>query len=101
MIVNCNLSTNRYYVTSSVLIDTRANRFIFINTLFVYNITKLLGLKAQRLPYTIRTKGYDRKAGERITHYLRLHLTVDGRRQYNIPLLILDLGSHDLILGYK
>jgi hypothetical protein len=101
MIVNCNLSTNGYRVTSSALVDTRANGFVFINTLFAYDIAKLLGLKAQRLPYTIGTKGYDGKAGERITHYLRLHITVDGRRQYNIPLLILDLGSHDLILGRK
>ena len=70
MIVNCNLSTNRYCVTSSALVDTRANGFIFINTLFAYNITKLLGLKAQWLPYTIRTKGYNRKVGEQITYYL-------------------------------
>jgi hypothetical protein len=101
MIVNCNLSTNRYRVTSSTLVDTRVNGFIFINTLFVYDITKLLGLKAQWLLYTIRTKGYNRKAREWITYYLRLHLTVDSRCQYNIPLLILDLGSHDLILGHK
>jgi hypothetical protein len=70
MIVNCNLLTNRYRVTSLALIDTRVNGFIFINTLFVYNITKLLGLKAQWLPYTIRTKGYNKKAREQITYYL-------------------------------
>ena len=70
MIVNCNLSTNGYRVTSSALVNTRVNRLIFINTLFVYDIAKLLGLKAQRLPYTIRTKGYNRKAREQITYYL-------------------------------
>ena len=29
-----------------------------------------------------------------------LHLKINGQRQYNLPLLILDLGNHDLILGW-
>jgi hypothetical protein len=32
---------------------------------------------------------------------LVVHLTVDGRRQENIPFIILDLGQHDVILGLK
>jgi hypothetical protein len=58
-------------------------------------------VKAQRLPRPINVKGYDGKARSAITHILRLHLTIDRRRQYHIPLLILDLGSHDCILGRK
>jgi hypothetical protein len=64
-------------------------------------MAKFLGLKAQRLPTAINVKGYNGKAGNSITHILRLHLTIDGRRQYNVPFLILDLGSHDCIIGRK
>ena len=49
----------------------------------------------------IQVKGYDGRPGKPVTHYIRLHLTVDQRRQYNVPLLILDLGSHDIIIGRK
>ena len=97
----CTIAKNRYSVVSQALIDSRANGFVFIDTLCAVDVAKYLGIKAQRLPHTISVKGYNGQAGEPITRYLRLHLMVDGRRQYNVPLLILDLGAHDLILGRK
>jgi predicted aspartyl protease len=99
--IPCTLSKNGYGVTSQALIDSGANGFVFIDTLCAIDIARFLNLKAQRLPRTVPVKGYDGKAGTPLTHCLRLHLTIDGRRQYNVPLLILDLGSHDLILGRK
>jgi hypothetical protein len=45
--------------------------------------------------------GYDGKRTTRITQYLRLHLTIDGRRVYNAPFIVLDLGKHDCIIGVK
>jgi hypothetical protein len=65
------------------------------------DIAKFLGLKARRLPAAVKVKGYDGKTSNSITHILRLHFTVDRRRQYNVPFLILDLGSHDCIIGRK
>ena len=53
------------------------------------------------LPSAIQVKGYNGRPGKPVTHYIRLHLTVDQYRQYNVPLLILDLGSHDIIIGRK
>jgi predicted aspartyl protease len=97
----CTLASNGYSVTSHALIDSGANGFVFIDTLCAADIAKYLNLKTQRLPYDVSVKGYDGKAGQPITHYIRLHLTIDGRRLYNTPLLILDLGSQDLILGRK
>jgi hypothetical protein len=98
----CSLSNNGYSILLETLADTGANGFSFIDTLCAIDIAKFLDLKAKRLPQPIKVKGYDGKTGTTgITHYLQLHLTIDGRRQYNLPLLILDLGSHDLILGRK
>jgi predicted aspartyl protease len=97
----CTIAHNRYTVKLNALADSGANGFVFIDTFYAIDIAKFLNVKAQRLPRPINVKGYDRKAGSVITHILRLHLTINGRRQYHIPLLILDLGSHDCILGRK
>ena len=99
--ISCTLAKNGYGVISQALIDSGANGFVFINTCCAVDIAKFLGLKTQRLPRAVPVKGYDGQRGQPVTHYLRLHLSVDGRRQYNVPLLILDLGFHDLILGRK
>jgi hypothetical protein len=36
---------NRYKVTLTTLIDSRANSFVFINTFYAIDITKFLNLK--------------------------------------------------------
>lgn len=99
--IPCTLSKNGYSIQLHALADSGANGFLFLDTLCAIDIAKFLGLKAQRLPTAINVKGYDGHGGNSITHILRLHLTVDGRRQYNIPFMILDLGSHDCIIGRK
>jgi predicted aspartyl protease len=99
LVTTCTLSKNGYSVSTKALIDSGANGFIFIDTLCAADIAQYLGLKTRRLPQPAAVKGYDGKSENAITHFLLLHLTVDGRRFYNTPLLILDLGSHDLILG--
>jgi hypothetical protein len=43
--------------------------------------------------------GYDGKQAALITHAIVFTLIVDGRRQRNVPFLIVDLGKHDVILG--
>ena len=42
--------------------------------------------------------GFDGKKGSPISQYLTFNIEIDGRRIYNIPLLIIELGSYDLIL---
>jgi hypothetical protein len=64
------IAHNRYTVKLNALADSKANGFVFINTLYVINIAKFLNVKAQRLPRPINIKGYDRKAGSAITHIL-------------------------------
>jgi predicted aspartyl protease len=95
------LSTNGTSVASRALIDSGANGFIFVNTLFAIDLARSFNITTTRLPSPIQVKGYNGKPGKPVTHYIRLHLTVDQRRQYNVPLLVLDLGSHDIIIGRK
>ena len=97
--MSCTLSRNGVTVQTYALADTEANEFTFINTLFAVNLAKYLNMKAQRLSKYLTVKGYNGQNGNPITHILCLHLKIDVQRQYNLPLLILDLGNHDLILS--
>jgi len=99
--IPCTLSSNGYSINLNALADSGANGFVFINTSCAIEMATLLNLKVKRLSQPIRVKGYDGQAKNSITHILRIHLTVDNRHQYHMPLMILDLGSHDLILGHK
>ena len=98
--VLCTLSRNRVTVQTYALADTEANEFMFINTLFTVNLAKYLNMKAQWLFKPLTVKGYNEQNGNLITHILCLYLKINGQRQYNLPLLILDLENHDLILGW-
>jgi hypothetical protein len=73
------LSYNRYLVNVSSLTNSGVNGFIFINTLLAIDIATFFNLKFQRLPKPISIKGYNGKLGTRITHFLRIHLTINKR----------------------
>jgi hypothetical protein len=83
------------------LLDIRANGFNFLNTRVAIRITKLLNLKVIRLLSPIRVKGFDSKGGLLITYSLWANLTINKRKFFNMPFLILDLGNYDIIIGYQ
>ena len=62
-------------------------------------LCKGLGLSLTPLPHTITAKGYDGHKGATVTHYLSMNLIINGRRQYNIPFLVLKLRTHEVILS--
>jgi predicted aspartyl protease len=99
--IPCTISHNGYRVDLHALADTGANGFAFIDTACAIDTAKFLDIKATRLKEPISVKGFDGKQGHAVTHILTLHLSIDGRRQTNIPFCILDLGNHDIILGLK
>jgi hypothetical protein len=92
---------NRYIVKLNILANSETNGFVFINTFYVINIAKFLNIKVQRLSCLINIKGYNKKAESVITYILQLYFTINGRRQYYIPFLILNLGFYNCILGRK
>ena len=92
---------NRYSIDLHSLIDSRANGFAFINTLFAIKTTKFLDTKFVQLKCPILVKGFDGEQGNTITHVLILHLTIDRRQQENLPFCILDLENYNVIFGLK
>jgi transposase InsO family protein len=99
--VPCTISHCGYGIDLDALADTGANGFAFIDTACAIDVAKFLNIKATRLEKPIAIKGFDGRSGKAVTHILILHLSLDGRRQTDIPFCILDLGNHDVILGLK
>jgi transposase InsO family protein len=97
----CTVTFNGRGVSLKSLLDTGANGFTFIDAALAADIAKHTGARARKLPWHVPVKGYNGSFGKAITHYIRLHLTVDGRKQMNVPFLILDLGQHEMILGRR
>jgi len=83
------------------LVDSGANRFIFINTLVTINAAKFFWTIVVPLNSNCHICSYNGKTEEQITHAIILHLAVDGHCQANIPMLITNLGQHNMILEWK
>jgi hypothetical protein len=54
-----------------------------------------------RLPQPMTVKAFNGKYNNTVTHILNQNLTLNGGRQADIPFWMLDLHSHDIILGLK
>ena len=100
-LVSCTLSMNGFGIKLYSLADTGANGYLFLNRPLAVKLSKALGAPIQRLPYSVPIRGYQGCVQSYAANYIRLHLTIDGRRVYNCPFVILDLGSPDIIIGIK
>jgi hypothetical protein len=81
------------------LVDTRANGFIFINIRLVRLLIKNLGLRIVRLSKECPITGFDGKPADPITYAVVLSMITDRRVQHRVPMLVADLGQHDMIIG--
>ena len=99
--IPCTLFRNRYQVLTSALADLGVNALALINTQYAVKLADFLNAPIKELPKPIPIRGYSGRIGPPITTILRIYLRVDGRRQYNVPFLITDLGSYNIILGRK
>jgi hypothetical protein len=99
--IPCTLSRNGCGVNTTALADSRANAFALLDTKCTKKVSEFLNTPLETLERPILVKGYNGQYGKPITSILRIHLHINGRRQYNVPLLVIDLGHHDVILGRK
>ena len=95
----CTLCKGGIAIQIQALSDTRACGYIFLDTCFALDLCHVFGVKLQQLPHPVCPKGFDRKKGSPISQYLSFNMDIDGRWIYNVPMLVLELGSHDMIIG--
>ena len=97
----CTISRNGHGVSLSALANTGANGYIFINTRCALDAAKFMNTTAVRLQQPLPVRGFNGQSGAPVTHAIILHMKVAGRRQKDQPMLIANLGQHDLIIGRK
>jgi len=97
--MSCSLIVNGFRFRTQGLVDTGANGFLFIHTSLVTLLTKHCGVSVNYFPKPIPVKGFDGKSSASITQWIQLTLEVDSRRLLQLPLLVANIGRHDLILG--
>ena len=97
--LTCTLRKDGVAIQAKALGDTGASGYVFLDSRFALDLCRTLGMKPKQLPRTIYPKGFDGKKGSPISQYLSFNIEIDGRRIYNLPMLIVELGSHDIIIG--
>ena len=83
------------------LVDTGAQGFLFLNSQIASSVSTALRQPIRKLPYPVQVRGFKDKITSNVTHYIRLHFNIDGRKILNCPFIILDLGSQDCIIGIQ
>jgi hypothetical protein len=73
------ISSNRLRIKTYTLINTKANRYAFINTEFAALTTRFLNTKLQQLLILYNIQGFDSKIAQLITNYIKLILLIDKR----------------------
>jgi hypothetical protein len=63
----CTLRKNGITVQARALCDTRASGYVFLDTSFVSDLCRTLGIRPRQLPYLIYPKGYNSKKGSLIS----------------------------------
>ena len=95
------VARNGLSIAINALIDTGANGYVFICTPLATKLAQFFGVGTIPLGQDCPVRGYDGRMGEPITHAIVLDLRIDGRKMPNTPMLIADLGRHDIIIGRK
>jgi len=80
------------------LSDTRAYGYVFLDSRLTSDLCRVFGRKLQQLPHPVCLKGYNRKKGSPISHYLSFNLEINGHWIYHLLILVIELGSHDMII---
>ena len=86
-------------IKATILIDTCATRFGFINEKFAEIVYKKLEIQPQRLTKPKPIQRFDNKVAYPVTYAIYLMLFVENYIKSLAPLLITKLGYHSIILG--
>jgi hypothetical protein len=84
----CIISSNRLGIKTYTLINTKANKYAFINTEFAALATRFLNIKLQQLFILYNIRGFDGKIAQLITDYIKLTLLIN-RRQIKVLMLVI------------
>ena len=97
--VDSQLAYNGLSFTVNTLADTRANRYLFIDTKKAIELACFYNIPTEPLRQPAKTRGFNSLDGPQITHTIKLHLIVGGQQFLNQTFLILNLRQHEVIIS--
>ena len=98
-VISTRVSHNGNTIGLKALVDTGANGYLFISISLAIKLAQFFGITVVPLERTCPLVGYDGHEGAPITHTIILDTVIDGRKFTSQPMLIAELGQHDLIIG--
>lgn len=98
-VISTRVSHNGNTIGLKALVDTGANGYLFISISLAIKLAQFFGITVVPLERTCPLVGYDGHEGAPITHAIILDTVIDGRKFTSQPMLIAELGQHDLIIG--
>ena len=101
LVFNYLVYINNRSIPLSVMVDTGANGYAFMNRKTARMARKLLNLTRTELPKPIPVTGFDDNQKHQLTHVTKAHLCINRRNESEVPFLELDIGAHNIILDRK
>ena len=97
--VSCTLRSVNRTIKVTVLIDTGATGYAFVDSSFAHILCEILQIEPSPLVKPKTVKAFNGKPTEWITHGVYPCLEVAGHCESTAPLMITNLGNHQMILG--
>jgi predicted aspartyl protease len=93
------ISKNGLRIKTYTLINTGANGYIFIDCRLAKKASQFLDIPIQTLPVSHDIRAFNGKKASLITQYIKMNLHMNGRKQSKQLILLVQLRSHNIILG--
>ena len=97
--VSCTLRSVNGTIKVTVLIDTGATGYAFVDFSFAHILCEILQIEPSPLVKSKTVKAFNGKPTEWIIHGVYPCLEVAGHCESRAPLMITNLGNHQMILG--
>ena len=93
--------TNRKSISLSIIVNTGANRYTFINKRTSLFTRKMLGYSRTKLVEPIPVTRFNENYKHHLIYITTANLYLDRRTELEVSFLELDIGAYDIILGRK
>ena len=93
--------TNGKSISLSIMVDTGANGYAFINKRTSSFTRKMLGYSRTKLVEPIPVTGFNKNYKHHLTYITTTNLYLNRRTELEVSFLELDISAHNIILGRK
>ena len=95
------LANNKLFlIIKNTLINTEANKYLFISIKFAKQLLKLLGVKQYKVKQSFKTTGFDKKSLQIINAVIKAYFIIQKRTIFNKLFIVLNI-TYNIIIGQQ